>query len=287
MATWTVGPPPCRLRVAGSPAWYRRHHRRIRATRPDSIVAMDPATPTIRVDAIHACLPCDEHLFSIVNVQSLPDDRTARAKIRDETLQLFGERGPDAVTVRDIAAAADVSPALVMRHYGSKDGLREAVDEHVARVFAAMLAEVIEPNGAEPFDRQTVPTLAEMVAANLPADSAIPAYLGRMLVTGGSVGSALFRRLHEVSRDALVRMTAAGMASAGADPEVRAAFLLVSDLAVVILRDRLREVLGVDPLSAGGMRRWGAEVLSIYRDGIGARSTGGERRAVVERNESR
>lgn len=132
-----------------------------------------------------------------------------------------------------------------------------------------------------------MPILAEMVAANLSAGSAIPAYLGRMLVTGGPVGSALFRRLHEVSRDALARMTAAGMASAGADPEVRAAFLLVSDLAVVILRDRLREALDVDPLSAGGMRRWGAEVLSVYRDGIGARSTGAERRAVVERDESR
>lgn len=58
-------------------------------------------------------------------------------------------------------------------------GLREAVDEHVARVFEAMLAEIIEPANAEPFDQQTVPILAEMVAANLPAGSAIPAYLGR------------------------------------------------------------------------------------------------------------
>lgn len=82
-------------------------------------------------------------------------------------------------------------------------------------------------------------------------------------------------------------MMATGMASAGADPEVRAAFLLVSDLAVVILRDRLREVLGLDPLSAEGMRRWGAEVLSVYRDGVGARPIGTERRAVIEREESR
>lgn len=139
-------------------------------------------------------------MFNMVNMQSLPYDRTARARIRDETLRLFSERGPDAVAVRDIAAAAGVSPALVVRHYGSKDGLCGAVEEHVARVFEALLAEVIEPAGAEPFDQRMVPTLAEMVAANLPAGSAIPAYLGRMLVTGGPVGSALFRRLHEVSR---------------------------------------------------------------------------------------
>lgn len=155
-----------------------------------------------------------------------------------------------------------------MRHYGSKDGLHEAVDEHVARVVEAMLAEVTRD--AEPFDQQALPSLAEMVAANLPAGSAIPAYLGQLLVADGPTGSVLFRRLHQVSRDALARLAAAGVASAGADPNVRAAFLLANDLAVLILRDRLREVLDADPLSAAGMRRWGAEVLSIYRGGIGA-----------------
>ena len=91
-----------------------------------------------------------------------------------------------------------------------------------------------------------------------------------MLVSGGPAGEALFRRLYEASRDALSGMTAVGSASAGADPEVRAAFLLLNDLAVLILRDRIREVLGIDPLSAAGVRRWGAEVLAVYRDGVGA-----------------
>lgn len=56
----------------------------------------------------------------------------------------------------------------------------------------------------------------------------------------------------------------------GTDREVRAAFLLVNDLAVLMLRSRLQEVLGVDPLSAAGMQRWGAEVLTVYRSGLGA-----------------
>jgi hypothetical protein len=65
-------------------------------------------------------------------------------------------------------------------------------------------------------------------------------------------------------------MTASGTAAASTDPEVRAAVLLVNDLAVLILRRHLTEVLGVDPLSAPGMRWWAAEVLTIYRDGLGA-----------------
>lgn len=210
----------------------------------------------------------------MVNMSLLPDDRTARARIRDEALRLFASQGPGAVTVREIAAAAGVSPALVVRHYGSKDGLRETVDDHVVRVLDSMLTELSAPSGAadpfdqHPLDQGAVPSLAEMVARHLPTDSAIPVYLGRMLLAGGPAGAALFRRLHALSRQALAGMTEAGWAAEGTDPAVRAAFLLVNDLAVLILRRCLTDVLGVDPLSAAGMRRWGTEVLSIYRDGL-------------------
>ncbi|MFG3115480.1 TetR/AcrR family transcriptional regulator [Streptomyces sp. NPDC048197] len=207
-------------------------------------------------------------MFIIVNMHSPPDDRTARAKIRDEALRLFGERGPDAVTVRDIAAAAGVSPALVIRHYQSKDGLRQAVDEHVTGVFEAMLTRAVQTVDGDPLDQAALPTLAEAMAEFLPADSPVPSYLGRLLLAAGPVGTALFRRLHDVSKDALAAMAQAGAADTGADPDVRAAFLLVNDLAVLILRPQLREVLGIDPLSGDGMQRWATETLSVYRTGL-------------------
>lgn len=196
------------------------------------------------------------------------DDRTARARIRDEALQLFAELGPDVVTVRGIAERAGVSPSLVIRHYGSKDGLRAAVDGYVIQVFEAMLAQVSDPT----IDRRpesAVPlSFVEVVTESLPHDSAIPAYLGRMLLAGGPAGANLFQRLHDMSKATLSEMIAGGSAAPGTDPEVRAAFLLVNDLAVVILRDRLTEVLGLDPVSPDGLRRWGTEVLSVYRGGL-------------------
>ncbi len=205
----------------------------------------------------------------MVYVSSLPDDRTARARIRDEALLLFARGGADAVTVRDIAGAAAVSPALVVRHYGSKDGLRAAVDEHVARLFEDLLARVADP-GDGAFDPGSLPSLAELVASRLPAGSPVPAYLGRLLLAGGPTGAALFARLHAAAQGALAGLVAAGAATPGADPAVRAAFLLANDLAVVVLRDRLAEVLGFDPLSGEGLRRWGAEALAVYRGGLTA-----------------
>lgn len=196
------------------------------------------------------------------------DDRTARARIRDEALRLFAERGPDAVTMRDIAAAAGVSPALVVRHYGSKDGLVETVDNHVVGTFEVLLTEVTKKTGDVGLDPSVVPSLLDRLTTHLPPDSAIPAYLARLLIKGGPVGSTLFGRLYRIANDALAAMVAAGTASAGRDPTVRAAFLLVNDLAVLTLRPRLTEVLGVDPLSAAGMKRWAGEVFAIYRGGL-------------------
>lgn len=51
---------------------------------------------------------------------------------------------------------------------------------------------------------------------------------------------------------------------------MRAALLLANDLALFLLRDRLAEVLGMDPLSADGMTRWAPEMLSIYAGGLNA-----------------
>src|SRR5690625_5511675 len=176
------------------------------------------------------------------------DDRTARARIRDGAWEWFAGFGPDACTVRGIAARAGVSPSLVIRHYNSKNGVRSAVDAYVVVVLEAMMAQVSAPS----FDERSEPAVplsfVETVTKTLPHASAIPGYLGRMLIADDPAGSALFQRLHDVSKAKLADMIASGSATLGHDPDVRAAFLLVSDLAQMILPDRLRQVLVVHAL---------------------------------------
>jgi AcrR family transcriptional regulator len=203
----------------------------------------------------------------------MSDDRTTRAVIRDEALRLFAGRGPDAVTVRQIAAAAGVSPGLVIHHFGSKDGLRQAVDEHVLAMFGAMLAELTTSDLYEP---GSAGSLAEAIVRHLPVGSPVPAYLRRLLLAGGESGRDLFRRLYQGGRAALDAMADTGLAVRGADPEVRAAILMSNDLAVLLLRDHLADVVGTDPLSAEGMARWGREMLTIYAAGLLAQPPAGE-----------
>ncbi|GAA2208845.1 TetR/AcrR family transcriptional regulator [Nonomuraea monospora] len=63
-----------------------------------------------------------------------PEDLTARARIRDAALRHFGEHGFERATIRGIAETAGVSLGLVRHHFGSKQALREACDEHLMKV---------------------------------------------------------------------------------------------------------------------------------------------------------
>lgn len=193
------------------------------------------------------------------------DDRTSRARIRDAALRLFADHGADTATVRQIAAAARVSPALVIRHFGSKDGLREEIDTHVVRTIEAIL-KVLAQNVAP----DNLPSVVEAVVQHLPSDSAIPGYVRRLLLEGGRAGRVLFRRLFEIGEETVSKLIKCGVAVPGADRKVRTAFLMANDLAVLLLRDHLTETLGIDPLSAPGMKRWAGEVLAIYSSGLGA-----------------
>jgi AcrR family transcriptional regulator len=69
--------------------------------------------------------------------------RSAMRTIQERALDLFDERGFDAVTIEQVAAAAEVSPSSVYRYFGTKEGLL------VGDAFDAMdddaLAGVLDP----------------------------------------------------------------------------------------------------------------------------------------------
>lgn len=57
------------------------------------------------------------------------------AAVRESAIVLFAERGPDAVTVREVADRAGVNHALIHRHYGTKEELvRVVLAEAIGRM---------------------------------------------------------------------------------------------------------------------------------------------------------
>ena len=207
--------------------------------------------------------PGAARLFYNLHMRANRGDLTAAATIRETAMRLFAQRGAAAVTVREIAAEAGVSPSLVIHHYGSKDGLREAVDNRAIALVDALVTELTAASGGGPSA-----SLAAALSNELERDPLLPAYLRRLLIDGGKPAETLFRTLFEAVLSGFATLEAAGLVRPSSDPEVRTAFLLVNDLAVVLLRDPVHDVLGVDPLARSGMERWTAQVLDVYSRGV-------------------
>ncbi len=82
-------------------------------------------------------------------IQTRDADAT-RARIIDGAFALFVEKGFAAVSMREIAAASGVTKSLIHHHFGSKEGLWEAVKEHSFAHYAhEQLAELEQAPSAD------------------------------------------------------------------------------------------------------------------------------------------
>jgi AcrR family transcriptional regulator len=97
-------------------------------------------------------------------------------------MRLFAERGYEATSTRAVAVAAGVSPALVTHHFGSKEGLRAAVEQEVLSAFDDALSRLdshIEPG-------ELLSALGGLSARLFGADPIRRAYLRRTLLEQGA-----------------------------------------------------------------------------------------------------
>lgn len=192
------------------------------------------------------------------------DDRTARARVRDAALELFAEHGEDAVTMRQIAERADVSAALVVHHFGSKAGLREAVVEHVRDSMAELFDLSTDTGLAEDMRAGEWSSIGEMLQQALPEGSPVIPYLRRLMMTGDPLATELLAAWHRRTVELFRAWDDAGQLLAGPDPETRAALAMSSDLGTLLLADHWQQVLGYDPLHGDGLARWADEAMRFY-----------------------
>ena len=188
------------------------------------------------------------------------DDLRAAAVIRETAMRLFAERGAAAVTVREIAAAAGVSAGLVIHHYGSKDGLKDAVDRRAVAFFEEMIGEsrLVERRAAARRWR----------TVRRPAGRARPwsttsggcCWTGARRPTGCSPGSST-RPRPECARWS-------GWSARHRTSGPGSAFLLCNDLSLVLLRRQIARSVGFDPLTRQGLGPWSAAVLDVYTSGV-------------------
>ncbi|MBJ7338061.1 TetR family transcriptional regulator [Mycolicibacterium sp.] len=146
------------------------------------------------------------------------DDLTATARIRDAAIEQFGEHGFD-VGLRVIAKAAGVSAALVIHHFGSKDGLRQACDDFVAELIRSSKSESITSSDPASW-------FAQM--AEIESFAPAMAYLVRSMQSGGELAKSLWRNMIDNTEQYLEDGVRAGTIKASHHPEGRAKFLAMT-----------------------------------------------------------
>jgi len=187
------------------------------------------------------------------------DDSTARARIRDAAVRLFGEQGYNATSVRQIADAAGVSGGLVIHHFGSKLELLEACDAHVLDDIMGRNSELSEGDLATTIQRW----LADI-------DTYRPSigYLGRRLLDGSDLGDAMFDNLVTRTEAMLAEGVAAGVMNPSSDPRMTAAIMASHGILPLLLERQLGRAVGEPGLTEALIRRMTIPSLELYTNGL-------------------
>lgn len=196
------------------------------------------------------------------------EDLTARARIRNAALAMLSERGIKGTTIRGVAEAAGVSPALVQHHFGSKEKLREACDDYVMDyIRGATTAAVDDKNLGNP----------EFLSSTYETAPPIMAYLGRALVDGSPAAAAMFDEIVDITEEYLKQHSEKPLG----DCRAQAAVFTAMKLGVTVLQSHVARALGAAALSGDVIHRVGRagldivspelvgyDVVDLARDGI-------------------
>jgi AcrR family transcriptional regulator len=146
------------------------------------------------------------------------DDLTAAARIRDAAIEQFGQNGFD-VGLRAIAKGAGVSAALVIHHFGSKEGLRRACDEFIAESVRTSKSESLQTSDPAAW-------FAQM--AEIESFAPMMAYLVRSMQTGGELAKSLWHNMIDNAEQYMEQGVEAGTIKPSRDPKARARFLAMT-----------------------------------------------------------
>ncbi len=174
-------------------------------------------------------------------------------------LELFAQDGAAGTSVRAIAAKAEVSPALILHHFGSKDGLRQAVDDFVVEFTTDVL---------EDFTQYATTEHGVKAFTRFADEPAVLEYISRSVIAGGPAGDTLFDQMLALTLDGFADMRSAGLVRDLEDPQMMALYLLAADFGMMLLRTHMQRHLGVDPMAPEGIERWARAEMELVTSGI-------------------
>ncbi len=171
------------------------------------------------------------------------DAPDGRMRLLLVAMRQIANQGFDGVTVRSIATEAGVSAGLIKHHFGSKEGLRDAVDAFFLQRSAAAIdrrmaqTEGLDADGVAQYERAWLARYANEWPDFV-------AYLRRAILEGSPWGQSLFRRYYDSIRHMLDRADVAGRIAPDVDRLWLPLLYVFMLLGPLILDPHLRMMLG-------------------------------------------
>jgi AcrR family transcriptional regulator len=195
-------------------------------------------------------------LYRLVGVGTDESEETARIRIRDAALEQFAEHGERGATIRGIARAAEVSPALVQHYFGTKEALRQACDEYAIELFRTTKEDAMTGGLANPGFMEVA------FRAGMP----VQRYLARALVDGSKAADKFFDEAVALSEELLQR-DLPGLAKPNTDdPHGYAAVMTAISFSLVVMHHHLSRALGANTLTREGYSRLVLAALDVHSD---------------------
>jgi AcrR family transcriptional regulator len=185
-------------------------------------------------------------------------DLTAAARIRTAALERFAVDGFAGTSIRTIAKDAGVSPALVLHHFGSKEGLRSACDQYVHDFLEGAFAQAASAG----------PGTAAEGLPDFTALGPVIHYLLRQATDQSDRAVELVADLIRVTAEATQRMTQAGYVRPGPDPDMRAAVLVCTRLGALMLSPAIERTTGSSVTEPPGLDRLMAASIDLLQHGL-------------------
>jgi AcrR family transcriptional regulator len=158
-------------------------------------------------------------------------DLTARARVRNAAIDLYGRYSEDRISLRAVAAEAGVTSGVVQHHFKTKGGLRDAADQYVIELFVRTLASV-----------PTAGTPAEVAAARdaatrnmLRQHPEVARYARRAIFEADDDRTHITDLLVEAARNEITNLRAEGFVSTRRDEDEQALGLLMRQLGELVL----------------------------------------------------
>lgn len=168
------------------------------------------------------------------------DDLTAKARIRNGALILYSDYGEDATSMRAIADSAGVTVGLVVHHFGTKDGLRDAIEQWIVDLFAGAIGQVPLEGTAAVVGAARDEAVASMLADN----PAVIGYLRRAVLDSTGHRGHVLEMLTALASAQVSALREAGIASTKQSDSSQVIGIMVRQLGRLFLQPMVDTMWG-------------------------------------------